>query len=79
MHKHQLTTLSCVCSAGGTQRLPRTISRSRAKELVFTGRAVGAEEAHELGLLDYALPAESALEEGLEVARNIAQVPEYFF
>jgi enoyl-CoA hydratase/carnithine racemase len=40
---------------------------------------VGAEEAHELGLLDYALPAESALEEGLEVARNIAQVPECFF
>jgi enoyl-CoA hydratase/carnithine racemase len=54
--------------------LPRVVARSRAKELIFTGRLVGAQEALSIGLLDYAVDSESALDEALRVARYVAQV-----
>lgn len=51
-------TLGVVPGLGGTQRLARLIGPAKAKDMIFTGRMVGAEEALALGLVDKVLPAE---------------------
>lgn len=43
-------TLGIIPGAGGTQRAPRLLGRTRAKELIFTGRMVDAREAKEIGM-----------------------------
>ncbi len=48
--------LGIIPGAGGTQRLPRLIGPARAKDIVFTGRFVGAEEALAIGLADKVVP-----------------------
>src|SRR5580700_11786342 len=48
--------LGIIPGAGGTQRLPRLIGPARAKDIVFTGRFVGAEEALAMGLVDQVVP-----------------------
>ena len=48
--------LGVIPGAGGTQRLPRLIGPSRAKDLVFSGRTVTAEEAGTIGLADQVVP-----------------------
>ncbi|MGH3143895.1 MAG: enoyl-CoA hydratase-related protein, partial [Gaiellales bacterium] len=57
---------------GGTQRLPRTVGIGRAKELIMTGRLVGAEEALRIGLVNAVFPPEELLEKTLELARDLA-------
>lgn len=44
--------LGIIPGAGGTQRLPRLVGPAKAKEMIFTGRFVGAEEARDIGLVD---------------------------
>jgi enoyl-CoA hydratase/carnithine racemase len=48
--------LGLIPGAGGTQRLPRLIGPARAKDIVFTGRFVGAAEALSIGLVDKVVP-----------------------
>src|SRR6202042_1300188 len=48
--------LGIIPGAGGTQRLPRLVGPAKAKDIVFTGRFVGAEEALAIGLVDQVVP-----------------------
>src|ERR687897_232741 len=57
---------------GGTQRLPRMIAPALAKELIFTGRRIGAEEAREIGLVNRVVPEGEALNAARELAGEIA-------
>jgi enoyl-CoA hydratase len=46
------TTLGIIPGFGGTQRLPRLIGKNLAKELIFTGKMIGAEEAAQMGIVN---------------------------
>lgn len=63
--------LAIIPGAGGTQRLPRLIGASKAKELIFTARRLDAAEAERLGLVDRVAPAGGALDAALALAREI--------
>jgi enoyl-CoA hydratase/carnithine racemase len=65
--------LGIIPGAGGTQRLPRLIGPAKAKDLVFTGRFVGAEEALEIGLVDVVVPAEDVFPTALKLAAKYAK------
>ncbi|KAK9120927.1 hypothetical protein Syun_018544 [Stephania yunnanensis] len=67
------TGLAIIPGAGGTQRLPRLVGKSFAKEIIFTGRKLDAKEAHSIGLVNYCLPAGGAHLKALEIARDINQ------
>jgi enoyl-CoA hydratase/carnithine racemase len=62
-------------SAGGSQRLPRVIGASRAKELMFLGDTVDAPRALELGIVDHVVEAGTARTFALELATTIASRP----
>lgn len=66
------TTLAIIPGAGGTQRLPRLIGASRAKDLILTGRKIGAAEAEQIGLVNRVAPRDSLDEAALELAETIA-------
>jgi len=58
--------LGIIPGAGGTQRLPRLIGKSRAVELVLKGEIIKAEEANRIGLVNRVVPPEALMEECLE-------------
>ncbi|MFC0272986.1 enoyl-CoA hydratase [Metabacillus herbersteinensis] len=57
--------------AGGTQRLPRLIGKSKAKEMIFTGEALTAEKAKQIGLVSHVVPAGKSLEKAKELAKKM--------
>lgn len=57
---------------GATQILPRKIGISRAKKMIFTGEAVGASEAREIGLVDFVVPAEQLEDAVIAFAQKLA-------
>ncbi len=57
---------------GGTQRLTRAVGKSKAMEMVLTGKRIGAEEAKMLGLVSRVVPKEAYLEEAKKVANDLA-------
>ena len=64
--------LGIIPGAGGTQRLPRLVGPGRAKELILTGRRVGAEEAARIGLGEVLAGDEGAVARAHTVADAIA-------
>jgi enoyl-CoA hydratase len=62
--------LGVLPGTGGTQRLPRIIGKSKAMELMITGRTFDFEEALQLGLVNQLLEPENFLEQVLEFARQ---------
>lgn len=67
--------LGIIPGAGGTQRLPRLIGPSRAKELIFGGHMISAAKALEIGLVDRVCAPESVLDEALAWARKFVGGP----
>ena len=67
------TRFAIIPGAGGTQRLPRLIGRGKAKELIFTGRRVEAEEALQTGLVNQICKQEVLLDQCLKMAAMICE------
>jgi enoyl-CoA hydratase len=61
---------------GGTVRLPRLIGVGRALDMIITGRAVPAAEAHQMGLVDRLVPNGRAKAAAEQLAREIAALPQ---
>ncbi|XP_071451946.1 probable enoyl-CoA hydratase [Hetaerina americana] len=61
---------------GGTVRLPSLIGLSRAMDLILTGRAISAKEAHEWGLANRIVAVGTALGQALNLARSIVKFPQ---
>jgi enoyl-CoA hydratase len=60
---------------GGSQRLPRVVGLSKAKELIYTGRKIDAEEALNIGLVDLVVPDEMLRPAAIGIAENIVEKP----
>ncbi|PLT29362.1 enoyl-CoA hydratase [Peribacillus deserti] len=67
------TSLGIIPGAGGTQRLPRIIGISKAKELIYTARRLQAEEAADAGIISAAVPPHELLQKALSLAGEIAK------
>ena len=67
------TRLAIIPGAGGTQRLPRLVGKGKAKELIFTGKRVGADEALTIGLANQICEPDQLLTEAFKMAAMICE------
>lgn len=67
------TRLAIIPGAGGTQRLPRLVGRGKAKELIFTGQQIGAQEALNIGLVNKICEQNDLLDECKKMAAMICE------
>jgi enoyl-CoA hydratase/carnithine racemase len=67
------TRLAIIPGGGGTQRLPRIVGRAKAKELIFTGRRIDAQEALSIGLVNKVVASDQLMEQCLEMAAMICE------
>jgi enoyl-CoA hydratase len=65
-------TLGVMPGAGGTQRLTRLVGKSKAMDLILTGRRMKADEAERSGLVARVVPAASLMDETMKAAEKIA-------
>jgi enoyl-CoA hydratase len=66
--------LGTMPGAGGTQRLPRAVSKSKAMDMCLTGRMMDAAEAERAGLVSRVVPADKLIEEAIAAAAIIASM-----
>lgn len=66
--------LGTMPGAGGTQRLPRAVSKSKAMDMCLTARMMNAAEAEHAGLVSRVVPADKLMEESMEAAAVIASM-----
>ncbi len=64
--------LGLIPGFGGTQRLPRRVGMSHAKEMIFTGKMINAHEATEMGLVNQIFPQPALMEAAMQTAKTIA-------
>jgi enoyl-CoA hydratase len=67
--------LGVIPAAGGTQRLPRLIGESRAKQLIFMAELISAQAALEMGLVNLLTDAASLMPTAIGMAQRIAEMP----
>ena len=67
--------LGVMPGAGGTQRLPRAVSKAKAMDMCLTARFMDAQEAERAGLVSRIVPAASLVDEALAAAATIAEFP----
>ena len=67
--------LGIIPGGGGTQRLARLVGPARAKDIMYTGRQVGAEEALRIGLVDRIVPKAEVLDAAVDLAAQLARGP----
>jgi enoyl-CoA hydratase/carnithine racemase len=67
--------LGIIPGAGGTQRLPRLIGPAKAKDLVFSGRMVNADEALRIGLVDQVVPDSDVYSAAVDMVKRYADGP----
>lgn len=65
-------TLGIMPGSAGTQRLPRIVGTGKAKEMIYTGGMIGAQEALDLGLINHVFKKEALIEETMAIAGKIA-------
>ncbi len=69
--------LGVIPGAGGTQRLSRLVGPARAKDIIFTGRFVGADEALQIGLVDRVVPPPEVYDAAVAWASAFAEGPAF--